>query len=371
MRRVKVIVIGAGPAGGACALTLAKRGGTDIHVLDKSSYPRIKVCGSGLSPHALKILDKLEIREKLESMHLHMVGITAKGPGGTSVHLRGAKGAWVVPRVEFDNTIIREAERLGARFEEETKVTKLVRDEGGNVRGVETTRGNFEADLVICANGSPSRFETDTSPRYGIRTIMGWWKGTERRAEDEGVMIWDRRLDGYYAWLFPEPHGVVNIGLTIPEQHPQAKRLKALFQEILDDHFAEEVRHADQVGKWMGHPATVTTKIGRVCERHALWCGEAARLVSPGTVEGIGFAMESGMLAAESVARDFTTQRGMSRAAQARYRGRLRMRMLPKFWAGEAFTKLMRSPRGLSLAKHLLDPQKLSERAARVVGETQ
>ncbi|MCA9649411.1 MAG: NAD(P)/FAD-dependent oxidoreductase [Myxococcales bacterium] len=369
MRRSKIIIIGAGPAGGACALTLA-RDGAEVLVLDKSSYPRTKVCGSGLSPHALAMLDTLGLRETIAPLHIPMCGVMARGPGGTKVHLRGAKGAWVVPRVELDSTIIGEAVRHGATFQQETKVTTLVRDGAGQVRGVETSAGTLEADLVICANGSPSRFETDQSPRYGIRTIMGWWKGARLRAADEGEFIWDDRLDGYYAWLFPEPHGIVNIGLTIPEDSSQAKRLKALFQDLLDELFADELRHAEPVGKWMGHPATLAMKVGPVAESHALWCGEAARLVSPATVEGISFAMESGIVAAKAASRGLDPARGLSPAQQMRYRASLSMRMMPKFWAGEGFVRLMRSERARSWTTRLFNPQKLGERAAMVVGES-
>lgn len=369
VRRSKIIVIGAGPAGGACALTLA-RSGAEVVVLDKSSYPRTKVCGSGLSPHSLAMIDKLGIRDVITPLHTPMAGVVARGPGGTRVHLRGSRGAWVVPRVEFDNAIITEAVRHGATFQQETKVTKLERDGAGRVRGVVTSQGTLEADAVICANGSPSRFETDQTPRYGIRTIMGWWKGAKLRAEDEGEFVWDDRLDGYYLWLFPEPHGVVNVGLTIPEGSAQAKRLKALFQDLLDEYFADELRHAEPVGKWMGHPATLTTRIGSIAESHVLWCGEAARLVSPATVEGISFAMESGMLAARTIERGFDPARGLSPLQQARYRGSLGVRMMPKFWAGEGFVRLMRSERARAWTTRWLNPQKLGERAATLVGES-
>lgn len=369
VRRSKIVVVGAGPAGGACSLALA-RAGAEVVVLDKSQYPRVKVCGSGLSPHALVVLERLGLRDRLEPSHLHMAGITAVGPGGTRIHLRGAKGAWVVPRVVLDHTIVRAAVEAGAELHEDTKVTKLLRDDAGQVRGVATTQGMFEADLVVCANGSPSRFETESSPRHGIRTIMGWWKNARLQAPDEGVMIWDERLDGYYAWLFPEPGDVVNIGLTIPEQGEEASRLKPLFQDLLEEHFGETLRDAEPVGKWMGHPATVTTAVGNIVEARALWCGEAARLVCPGTVEGIGFALESGMIAAARL-RGLDPRTGLRADQRARYRTSTSLQMLPKFWAGEAFTRLMRSKPTRTLAARLFGPQWLSERAAGLVGESQ
>jgi flavin-dependent dehydrogenase len=367
MTKPRIVIIGAGPAGGACALALAKRGCAEVLVLDKSTYPRVKVCGSGLSPHALEMLDHLELRDRFANGHVHMPRLLARGPEGHEVRLDGRGGAWVVPRIELDAAVIGEAVRHGAEFREDTKVTELIRDEGGAVRGVRTQHGAIEADLVVCANGSPSRFSTDESPATGIRTLVGWWSGAALRS-DEGVMIWDRRLSGYYAWAFPEPNGVHNIGLTIPEHAAGADRLKPLFQELLDEHFGAALASAQPLGKWMGHPATVTTRIAEIAEPYAMWIGEAARLVSPGTVEGISFAMESGMVAADVIASHFDRRHGLSRVHRTLLRTRMIRRMLPKFWAGEAFVRLMRSERARHLSTGMLDPQWFARRATRVVG---
>lgn len=366
-RKPKVVIIGAGPAGGACALSLGRSGTAEVLVLDKSSYPRVKVCGSGLSPHALEMLDELGLRGLFATRRVAMPRLLAKGPGGEEVRLAGREGAWVVPRTELDHAIITAAVAAGATFQQDTKVTDLVRDDAGDVRGVVTPSGTIEADLVVCANGSPSRFSTDPSPPMGIRTIMGWWSDTGLR-DDEGVMIWDARLAGYYAWAFPEPEGMVNIGLTIPEHAPDADRLKALFEEILAEHFAPALASAQPHGKWMGHPATVTTRVGPIAEAHAMWIGEAARLVSPGTVEGISFALHSGMIAAEVIAKHFDPSHGLSAVARALYRSRIIAHMLPKFWAGEAFVRFMRSDRARELSSHMLSPQWFARHAAKVVG---
>lgn len=367
MVQPKIVIVGAGPSGAACALSLAKRGGAEVIVLDKSSYPRVKVCGSGLSPHSLELLDRLELRARFADRCVHMPRLLARGPEGHEVQLAGREGAWVVPRVEFDNALITEAVRHGASFREETKVTELLRDADGTVRGVTTEHGDLEADLVICANGSPSRFSIDTHPTQGIRTLMGWWTGVALR-RDEGVMIWDRRLAGYYLWAFPEPGNVFNIGLTIPEHAAEATHLKPLFEALLDEHFGAALAGAELRGKWMGHPATVTTRIGDIAEGRAMWIGEAARLVSPGSVEGISFAMESGVIAADVVAKHFERGHGLTLPQRAFYRARIVARMLPKFWAGEAFARLMRSDRARELSAKMLDPQWFASKASRLVG---
>ncbi|MEM6994187.1 MAG: NAD(P)/FAD-dependent oxidoreductase [Myxococcota bacterium] len=366
MRAQKIVIVGAGPAGSACALALARSTRSEIVMVDKSQYPRRKVCGSGLSPVGLKVLDGLGLIDELTPHHVHLRNLRAVGPDGGDVMLQGAKGAWVVPRVILDHTIVRAAVNEGVELREDTKVVDVVRDAAGNARGVKTKDGEIEADFVIFANGSPSRFEQDTAPRYGIRTIMGWWKA--RLPDDGGMMVWDRRLDGYYAWAFPEPDGITNIGLTIREDLPEAKRLKDLFNELLEDHFSMLTRHGDQVGKWMGHPATVTTRVGPITESHALYIGEAARLVCPATVEGIAFAMKSGVLAADVLAKHQRATGSLSRFAQHRYRLNVARAMLPSFIAAETFYRFIRNDTARGTVARFFDAQSVADRLSTLVG---
>ncbi|MCA9692219.1 MAG: NAD(P)/FAD-dependent oxidoreductase, partial [Myxococcales bacterium] len=241
----------------------------------------------------------------------------------------------------------------GVEFREQTKVTGLLRDDRGDICGVKSEGGELEADLVVCADGSPSRFSTDDSPRTTIQTLMGWYQGTGF-TDEEAWMIWDGELDGYYFWVFPEPCGVFNVGLTIPGDAPNAKRLKELFAELLDRHCALELQGAEQIGKLRGHPAVVTNRVGKIAERRGVWVGEAARLVMPGTVEGIGFALESGLRGAEFIHRHMDRRRGLSPLACRRYQLGTAKSMLPKFWAGQAWVKAARSPRARAVGQSLL-----------------
>lgn len=357
MRKPRVIVVGGGPSGGACALGLARTGRFSVQVLDKSRYPRIKVCGSGLSPHALEMLQRLGIRDRFAARRGVIDTLMVRGPAGGEVRVASGIEAWVVPRVELDAGILRAAGELGVELHEDTKVLALLRDGAGQVAGVRTEAGELEADLVVCADGSPSRFSTDPRPKTTIRTLMGWWRGTPWDGRT-AHMIWDRRLAGYYAWMFPEPDGVVNIGLTIPESAPEAARLKPLFQALLDEHWGEGLRRAEPVGKWMGHPAVITTGLGPIVERRAIWAGEAARLVSPGSVEGISFALESGITAAATIAGGLDVRGaapGLSWSARAAYRARTAAHVLPKFWAGEAVARAARQPWARELGRRVVE----------------
>lgn len=351
MRRAKIIIIGGGPSGGACALELSRSGRFEVLVVDKSIYPRVKVCGSGLSPHALRMLDHLDLRDRFSPQHSAIRQVTVRGPDGGELEFDAGIEAWVVPRAELDHGIVQAAVAHGAQFSEDTKVLSLLRGSGGAVAGIQAEGKQFEADLVVCADGSPSRFSLDKRPKTTIHTLMGWWRGTPW-GEHTAHMIWDRRLAGYYAWRFPEPGGVVNIGLTIPEHAPEGRRLKELFQELLDEHWGDGLRGAEQIGKWMGHPAVISRSVGTIAESRALWVGEAARLVSPGTVEGISYALESGVTAAHWIADHFSLKAGLSPLACSGYRARTAANVLPRFWAGAAAVRAARSARARIIAEH-------------------
>ena len=156
MRAHKIIIVGAGPGGSACALALARSTNSEIVLLDKSQYPRRKVCGSGLSPVGLGVLDDFGLIEELTPHHVHLRNLQAIGPDGGSVVLKGSKGAWVVPRVVLDHTIVRAAVRQGAVLHEDTKVTDVVREALAEAADRPPFRIASDATLLELARALPA-----------------------------------------------------------------------------------------------------------------------------------------------------------------------------------------------------------------------
>ncbi len=101
------------------------------------------------------------------------------------------------------------------------------------------------------------------------------------------------------------------LGGTRPGAGPPLADIRGLFLEILDEDFAHVLRGANMLGTWKRHPATVTTRISSaLVEPNCMFVGDAARLVCPGTVEGIGFSLLSGCIAAGLIERHFDVERG-------------------------------------------------------------
>ena len=141
-----VIVVGAGPAGSTAAYHLATAG-LDVLLLEKTSFPREKVCGDGLTPRAVKALTTMGLPVRAEDGWLTNKGLRIIGGGGRIEldwpELSSFPGYGAVrTRTDFDQMLARHAQKAGVRLLENVTVTGAVTDERtGRVTGV-TAREN-------------------------------------------------------------------------------------------------------------------------------------------------------------------------------------------------------------------------------------
>lgn len=339
MSRRSVVIVGAGPAGAATAIGLARAGVGDVLMLDRARFPRPKACGGGLSPNAIDILRRLDLGAQVLDCAYRVETLRFVGPGGEESILRGTP-AMVMNRSEFDVTLLVEARRRGVEVWEGFRVTALARDRG-RVVGVTDGHREVDADVVVVADGAHSAFSVDPRPRDGMATIMGWYDGFDvPRARME--MIFDRRLLPCYAWVFPETDDRVNIGLCHPGRSGSIN-LRTLFEEVLDDQFGPRIRAARRVGRLRGHPIAVTGWIDHVAAPGVLWVGEAARLVNAATGEGIYHALTSGTVAARRIAEAIAARRDPGDAGGA-YAWSVRRELGIGLAAGAAFRRFLGGP---------------------------
>jgi flavin-dependent dehydrogenase len=347
-----VIVVGAGPAGSSTAFHLA-RAGLDVLLLEKSSFPREKVCGDGLTPRAVKQLVSMGIGLDAADGWLPNKGLRIIG-GGVRLELEWPELSsypgygMVRTRRGFDETLARAAQKAGARLLEGVTVTGPVLDGTGRIAGV-TARpaaadhnggvshggpaghdGAFNQDmggqpaggagaerqyrarLVVAADGNSSRLslamglpKRDDRPLgVAVRTYY-----TSPRHDDDYLESWlelwdgDRLLPGY-GWIFGVGDGTSNVGLGLLNTSAafQHTDYRALLQRWLAGMPAEwGLTGENQTEPVRGAALPMGFNRTPHYTRGLLLVGDAGGMVNPFNGEGIAYAMESGEIVARVI----------------------------------------------------------------------
>ena len=129
-----VIVVGAGPGGSSTAANLARRG-LNVVMLEKSHFPREKVCGDGLTPRATRALTRLGVDTSEENGWLHNKGLRIYGGRTEPFELDWPEltdfppYGLVRPRSDFDDMLAKHAVSFGAQLVEGAHVTDAVLDD--------------------------------------------------------------------------------------------------------------------------------------------------------------------------------------------------------------------------------------------------
>src|SRR6266704_51172 len=144
-RRWDVVVAGAGPAGSATALLLA-RAGMRVLLLDRARFPREKPCSEYLSPESTRVLERLGkdvLHAVAAAAPAQLTGMKVVAPSGTGVVGRFETFSYALPRTTFDSILRNAAQAAGAEVREGIKVEELVYDDGavGGVIARDVGRG--------------------------------------------------------------------------------------------------------------------------------------------------------------------------------------------------------------------------------------
>jgi geranylgeranyl reductase family protein len=315
--RCDVLVVGAGPAGGAAALTLA-RAGLDVALVDQHAFPRDKVCGDGLIPDAHNALRKLGVLDAVLAVAQPSSHVGCVGPRGGRVDVPGTLA--VLPRKQLDDIVCRAAVAAGARMYAPVRFVAPV-DEDGAVVGAQlhhgqTTREVRASWLVLASGAVPQALlAAGMSERHtpsGV-ALRGYVKNDTMAGRiDKLEVVWHRALSPGYGWIFPCRDGVFNVGVGIADSHEEHRNGKLTKREgnlrEVFEAFARVYAPARELlagGEWIaplkGAPLRCTLEGARYSRAGLLVAGEAAGSTYSFTGEGIGKAYETGTLAAEAI----------------------------------------------------------------------
>ncbi len=362
-----VIVVGAGPGGSTAAAHLA-RAGAKVLLLEKTTFPREKVCGDGLTPRAVKSLLRLGVDtgDWPQNRGLRILGgkhrLELDWPELASFPSYGL----VRPRLDFDEVLARTAQKSGAVLREATTVSGPLRDERtGRVVGVSLKGGSsLRAPLVLAADGVSARtalgagIEKRDDRPLGV-AVRGYLASPSRTSDaylESHLELWDgprgegRLLPGY-GWIFGVGDGTVNVGLGILNTSEAFGHVD--YKDLLRRWLSGVPDLADQelIGPVRGGALPMGFNRQPHYRDGLLLIGDAAGAVNPFNGEGIAYAMETAETAADIVLQALARPEGPARerALQA-YPAALASQYGGYYTLGRWFVSLIGHPAVMSLA---------------------
>ncbi|MGV9767212.1 geranylgeranyl reductase family protein [Micromonospora tulbaghiae] len=374
-----VIVVGAGPGGSATAYHLARHG-VRVLLLEKTEFPREKVCGDGLTPRAVRQLIRMGVDTSPEAGWLHNKGLRVIG-GGVRLELDWPDLAsfpnygLVRTRLDFDDLLAQRAVAAGAKLQTGVNVLGPVLGADDRVIGVQAEVGpdkepaTFHAPLVVAADGVSGRFplalglaKREDRP---IGVAVRRYYRSPAKHDDDYLESWlelrakdsDALLPGY-GWIFGLGDGRVNVGLGV--LNSSSAFGKTNYRKLLTDWLANTPEdwgmtdESNAEGPILG--AALPMGFNRVPHytRGVLLVGDSGGMVNPFNGEGIAYAMESGEMAAEVVVQALARPAGAERErALMAYPQELKARFGGYYRLGGVFVKLIGRPEIMRMAtKH-------------------
>lgn len=364
------------------------KSGLECFLVERKSLPRTKACGSGLSPWTLRHLDAMGVGSRVRAQAYRIDGALIAGSDGRGLELRGDHETAILRRSEFDYILVQEAVRRGVRLMDATQVRSITTVENSMDKvevAIETSNGTLEADLVIDCSGATGQLQRRTShegstdqagssdllfgsrmfssqvpgsqsaynfvrrvsariksERVVLHTIMGWYEGVAG-CSDLVELFFDQELRPHYAWIFPETKDRVNIGLCFLKR-PGGENAREHFEAFLERRLKHRLKHAEQLGRWIGHPVQVSTAAQDLVSTGILRAGEAGWLADAATAEGIYHALVSGGFAGKFAAERLLARGSRRRLALLPYQTRVQRGLLGRLALGRALMGALQMP---------------------------
>lgn len=282
-----LIVVGAGPAGSACAITAA-RSGAKVLLLEKDTFPRQKVCGEFVSSESLGLLRGLLQDDRFQSapaITLSRIFLDDK-----MLTLPVSPAAQSIPRFDLDAALFQTAQLAGVSVKEETPVNEVQRD---GIFHVTTSQKFFTTRAVINSTGRWSKLtQFDVA---GKEKWLGLKAHFSEQSPPSSVDLYF--FSGGYCGVTPVGQGSINACAMV----------RADVAHTLEEVFTREPRLHDRSRSWKAlFPTVYTSPLyfrDPQTESHGmLLAGDAAGFIDPFAGDGISLALQSGTLAARSTA---------------------------------------------------------------------
>lgn len=316
--RYDAIVLGAGPAGTAAAIVLARSGARCV-IVDQEAGSRGKP-GEALPPATKPLLRALGVLDRHLQKDGHCRSHGNDSAWGeptlrTTHFLRDPRGhGWHVDRLRFDALLRRRAERAGARIAIGRAVGSVRRADGGwrVTLGQGTREGLLRARWLIDCTGRRAWAARAIGARRichdRLIAVVSTFAPSANRSDPDSMTLVESARDGWwYTAALPGGERIVVYLTDAGDASARAARTRAGFLRLLNDtrHVRERLRSRRFAPE--GAPRIVsadTSRLDRVAGDAWVAAGDAATSFDPLSSQGILTALDSGMRAAESIQSD-------------------------------------------------------------------
>jgi flavin-dependent dehydrogenase len=325
-------IVGGGPAGSAAAIT-ARRAGAKVLLVDRSRFPRQKVCGEFVSSEALELLRDLLNQEFGTRLFESSVSISSARIflDGRIVSARIHPAAKSIPRFDMDDALWSSAADIGAHIHEQTVIQSI---EGNGPFELRTSGASYSARSIINASGRWSNLAN-----VGVPDGPKWIGVKAHFAEHQP----SQSVDLYFS-----PAGYCGVQPVSAAEVNVCAMVRADLASNLAEVFNCETRLRERSNGWKQVTDTVSTsplifRDPAPLAGNILLAGDAAGFIDPFVGDGISMALHSGQMAASALTTFFDRERSLQQAAQD-YADVYKLKLLPAFRNAARVRKVVSAP---------------------------
>lgn len=306
-----VLIVGAGPAGCSCALSL-HQAGLKVGLIDKESFPRDKICGDAIPGPAFKLMGKINLtwqNRLFEFSESELIKSSkAYFPNGKSLKVDWKTFSYNSPRIHFDqflkNLVEQETNTISLT---PNRLKKVVTDDNClNCFFLDGTM--IKTKILVGADGANSvvkRFlpNNQSDKGYYAASVRAYVKNIEGLESNTNEFYYLKKYLPGYLWIFPLNNGLANIGFGMEMKNDQQHKsinLKESLIKILQEEpiISPRCKQIEFLSDVKGFGLPMYSRQLKISGNRILLCGDAASLIDPLMGHGIDKAMVSGHLAA-------------------------------------------------------------------------
>ena len=298
-KRGDILVVGGGPAGSAAAITLLNQG-HNVALFEKRGINREKVCGDGLAPDAQFALKELDVFDVVEEQALRVPDMSLFGYRLNEISIDCV--IYTIERTKLDQHLRNKVESLGGSVFYDS-LTTMAETSSDRVLISDNKNMIYKGDCLVLATGARVDLAKQLGFDFGRHNAVAIRAYALNNIGLDSYMVWfNEKLAPGYGWVFPLPENKLNLGVGYFENYKPRESPKKLINIFLEDLKTRYGKDIELISKFKGGMLRTGLRKENLSKERVLLVGENIHATYNLIGEGIGKALQSGIIAAETIA---------------------------------------------------------------------